>query len=645
MNYGPRFIHAFLQDLINVADEASPPPFYARHNINRPVQALDMLHQLLQCLGIIHSERLCYIHANISPNNLGWVLNDDNGELNMRPRWCLIDFTGPKLVSSYQEVVRTLVLTPGYGAPETDLGMTKDFLSENPRYKPCEGYRYYPLVCMKSDVYAVARVVEETYPELKCGDPTGRTENEQKMVRMLQKVIRRMKSVNLEERLSTKDALVRIENIKELAMPMSGETPTQVDTRVEWRTLYVQRATLFTLVHPIHYQIRIQTTADMDAVPKTDTYSDALDEKERNRRPLYIIEWPRLTTGYGCPKLPRAINPSEDKFRPQHFDSSGAFELLLTLASEYKVKPIDVIIDERDNYIVSVTSTTKLEDNDYYFAGKRVLVFKQEFRYMTPVLERIVEKACDSDLRAIAKVHRIHVQRPKYAPRTVLVRTHVYLQDLIHLPEERSPFYEHHGMSWVLAAYDMLYQLLRCLVTIHHKLGLVHGNISNSNVGWVASGDDIRAIRPRWCLIDFTDSKWIKNVDNKLYFRKYTAEYAAPETLPDYLELFAKENPGVLEQTAGGEYIPMVCAKSDVFAVAAVVMDSFPIFECERSDVNSDEEMDFVSGMQYCLSCMLSTRLKARYTVREALKMVRNLGGYYLNKVGLDKLQEHKKSD
>ncbi|KAI8866768.1 hypothetical protein GQ42DRAFT_172375 [Ramicandelaber brevisporus] len=191
----------------------------------------------------------------------------------------------------------------------------------------------------------------------------------------------------------------------------------------------------------------------------------------------------------------------------------------------------------------------------------------------------------------------------------------------------------------------MLYQLLRCLVTIHHKLGLVHGNISNSNVGWVASGDDIKAIRPRWCLIDFTDSQWVENIDDKLYFRKYTAEYAAPETQPDYLKLFAKENPGVLKKNAGGEYIPMVCAKSEVYSVAAVVMDSFRIFECKWSDVNSKEEMDFVSDMQYCLGCMLSTKLAARYSARAALKLVEKLGAYYLGKIGLDRLRGHKISD
>ncbi|KAI8874227.1 hypothetical protein GQ42DRAFT_159908 [Ramicandelaber brevisporus] len=369
------------------------------------------------------------------------------------------------------------------------------------------------------------------------------------------------------------------------------------------------------------------------------------DEKERNRRPLYIIQWPKVTTDYGSPKRPRATNSSEGRFKPQYFNGDGAFELLLSLSSKYKVRPVNVIIDERDNFIVSVTSTARPKDSDYYFAGKRVLVFKKEFRYMTPILEIIVEKACDSVLRAMAKVHRIHVQRPKYDPDTFSVRTHAYLQDLIHLPEKRSPFYKQHGMSWILAAYDMLYQLLRCLVTIHHKLGLVHGNISNSNVGWVASGDDIKAIRPRWCLIDFTDSKWIKNVDDKLYFRKYTAEYAAPETLPDYLELFAKENPGVLKKNAGGEYIPMVCAKSDVFAVAAVVMDTFRIFECKRSDVKSKEEMDFVSGMQYYLDCMVDIKLEERYSARTALKMVRKLGACYSDKIGLDRLQEHEKSD
>ncbi|KAI8866242.1 hypothetical protein GQ42DRAFT_158920 [Ramicandelaber brevisporus] len=400
------------------------------------------------------------------------------------------------------------------------------------------------------------------------------------------------------------------------------------------------------LANPLHSD-SLTSSSDLDNNQQrtgSPTNSDS-DEKERNRRPLYIIEWPRLTTGCGCPKLPRAINPSEDKFRPQHFDSSGALELLLTLSSEYKVQPVDVIIDECVNFIVSVTSTTKLEDNDYYFAGKRVLVFKQEFRYRTPVLERIVEKACDLVLRAMAKVHRIHVQQPKYAPRTVLVRTHVYLQDLIHLPEERSPFYKHHGMSWVLAAYDILYQLLCCLVIIHHKLGLVHGNISSSNVGWVASGDNAAKIRPRWCLIDFTDSQWVENIDDKLYFRRYTQEYAAPETLPEYLKQFAKDNPGVLKKSAGREYIPMVCAKSEVYSVAAVVMDSFPIFECERSDVNSNEEMQLVSDMQYHLRCMLSTRLKARYSAREALKMVRNTGGYYLDRLGLNKLQEHRISE
>ncbi|KAI8869323.1 hypothetical protein GQ42DRAFT_169987 [Ramicandelaber brevisporus] len=383
----------------------------------------------------------------------------------------------------------------------------------------------------------------------------------------------------------------------------------------------------------------------MDAVPKTDTYSDALDEKERNRRPHYIIKWPKVTTDYGSPKRPRDISSNEHKFKPHHFEGDGTLELLLTLSSEYKVKPVDVIIDERDNYIVSVTSTTKLEDNDYYFAGKRVLVFKKEFRHRTPVLEIIVENGCDLVLRAMAKVHRIRVQRPKYAPRTVLVRTHVYLQDLIHLPEERSPFYEHHGMSWVHAAYDMLYQLLCCLVIIHHKLGLVHGNISNSNVGWVACGDDIRAIRPRWCLIDFTDSQWVDNIDDKLYFRRYTHEYAAPETHPDDLEQFDEENPGVLKKNAGGEYIPMVCAKSDVFAVAAVVMDTFRIFECKRSDVKSKEEMDFVSGMQYYLDCMVDIKLEERYSARAARKLVEKLGAYYLDRLGLDKLQEHKKSD
>ncbi|KAI8866769.1 hypothetical protein GQ42DRAFT_165273 [Ramicandelaber brevisporus] len=397
------------------------------------------------------------------------------------------------------------------------------------------------------------------------------------------------------------------------------------------------------LISPLHSD-SLTSSSDLDQQRTSSPNNGDLDWDDGDLDPLYIIEWPRLTTGYGSPELPQGANPSECTCRPHHFEGDGALELLLILADKYKVKLVDVIIDERVNFIVSVTSTTQPEDSDYYFAGKRVLVFKPEFRHRTPVLEEIVETACDSDLRAIAKVHRIHVQRPKYDPRAVLIRTHVYLQDLIHLPEERSPFYEQHGMSWILAAYDMLYQLSYCLVIIHNKLGLVHGNISNSNVGWVASGDDIKAIRPRWCLIDFTDSQWVENIDDKLYFRRYTRGYAAPETLPDYLKQFAKENPGVLEQNAGGEYIPMVCAKSDVYSVAAVVMDSFRIFECDTSGFSPDET-DFLSGMRHHLSCMLSTKLGARYSARTALKMVRKLGGYYLNKVGLDRLQEHKKSD
>ncbi|KAI8868886.1 hypothetical protein GQ42DRAFT_170362 [Ramicandelaber brevisporus] len=372
------------------------------------------------------------------------------------------------------------------------------------------------------------------------------------------------------------------------------------------------------LISPLH------SDSDLDQQRTSSPTSSDLDEDDDNIKPYYIIEWPRLTTGYGSPKLPRAIDLSEDRFRPQHFDSDGAFELLLILADKYKVKPIDVIIDEGDNFIVSVTSTTESGDSDYYFAGKRVLVFKQEFRYRTPVLEEIVEKACDLMLRAMAKVHRIH--------------------DLIHLPEERSPFYKNHGMNWIHAAYDMLYQLLRCLMIIHHKLGLVHGNISSSNVGWVASGDDITKIRPRWCLIDFTESKWAKNINDKLYFEGYTAEYAAPETHPDDLEQFDEENPGVLEQNADGEYIPMVCAKSEVYSVAAVVMGAFPIFE-HKNVFSSKKEMQFVSDMQYCLCCMLNTKLEERYSTKAAFKLVEKVGAYYLKDVGLDKLKEHKISD
>ncbi|KAI8868885.1 hypothetical protein GQ42DRAFT_156673 [Ramicandelaber brevisporus] len=397
------------------------------------------------------------------------------------------------------------------------------------------------------------------------------------------------------------------------------------------------------LVNPLHGD-SLTGSSNLDQQRTSPPNNGDLDWDDGDLSPLYIIEWPKVTTACGSPKLPRAINSNEDEFRPQYFNGDSTFELLLILADKYKVKPIDVIIDEGDNFIVSVTSNAESEDSDYYFAGKRALVFKKEFRHRTPVLEIIVENGCDLVLRAMAKVHRIHVQRPKYVPGIFSIRTHVYLQDLIHLPEERSPFYKNHGMSWIHAAYDMLYQLLRCLMIIHHKLGLVHGNISSSNVGWVASGDDIRAIRPRWCLIDFTESKWTKNINDKLYFEGYTAEYAAPETHPDDLEQFDEENPGALEQNAGGEYIPMVCAKSEVYSVAAVVMDAFPIFE-HKSDFSSKQEMQFVSDMQYCLCCMLNTKLEERYSTKTAFKLVEKVGAYYLDRIGLDRLREHKISD
>ncbi|KAI8872619.1 hypothetical protein GQ42DRAFT_65784 [Ramicandelaber brevisporus] len=217
LSSAPRKIDVYLQDLFHPASDGCPE-WYNENNISKSVQSYDVFFQMAKCLFYLSRPSFELVHGNISPSNFGWVLNTRGGKANVRPRWCLIDFTASRWVLSEDHLVAVTDYSPGFDAPENSEQTVNEFADHNPRetwqlWKYEKSNNYVPVVCTKSDVYSMAKVLEWLFPELvdvgKCSDVS----DEIKLAQELRKLLDQMLNINIRERPSGEQLLKQLNKV------------------------------------------------------------------------------------------------------------------------------------------------------------------------------------------------------------------------------------------------------------------------------------------------------------------------------------------------------------------------------------------------------------------------------------------------
>ncbi|KAI8872620.1 hypothetical protein GQ42DRAFT_172278 [Ramicandelaber brevisporus] len=357
----------------------------------------------------------------------------------------------------------------------------------------------------------------------------------------------------------------------------------------------------------------------------------------------------------GMPVCPLGYDVADyQQFKPANFTAANFLELFAMQLWQFNLAPVEVIVDEQYTCVASVRSSLSTGERGF-FSDTRALVFK-DHRYSyhkIPVLEIIVQNAEAEDQRAIAKVHRVHVQ---LYPRDQILssaphKIDVYLQDLFHPASEGYPeWYSENNIGKSVQSYDVLSQMSKCLFYLSRpKHQLVHGNISPSNFGWVLNTRGGKAnVRPRWCLIDFTASRWVLSEDHLVAVTDYSPGFDAPENSEETVNMFAEHNPRktwqLWKDEKSNNYVPVVCTKSDVYSMAKVLEWLFPELVDVGKCSDSSDEIKLAQELRKLLDQMLDINIRKRPSGEQLLKQLNKVWHQFKHVHGMALLQSVKLS-